>query len=233
MKRASVLFLVLLLVLTGCAGKGKTNLISVKDVCCPYEISHENNVVTVTLQDGQQSGVLWRVDVTSEYICQVTQESSKEAYTSRYRLSGKEEGVTMLTFSALQADESVCFELALIVDVDAQGKAVVTSYQHREREEASVEADGLRYKWSVDTDGTLNFSFINEEDNWVVQGDGGAVVELFNNMSTPVGGKFSARFKAAGQVTVSFVGRNTERVIHVVIQADENRNLKVISVQEQ
>ena len=233
MKRAYALLLALLLVLTGCAGREKTNHVSVKDVCCPYEISHKDGVVEITLEDGKRSGVLWRVDVISEEICQVTQESSKEEYTSRYRLTGKEEGVSLLTFTATQADETVCFVLSLIVNVDAQCKAAVTSYQHREREEVSVETDGLTYKWNVDTDGILNFSYINEEDNWVVQGDGTDAFVLSNMMSTPTGGKFSVQCKGAGEITVLFVGRNTQRVIQVVIQADENRKMEVISVQEQ
>ena len=233
MKRAYVLLLALLLLLTGCTGKENTNNISVKDVCCPYEINHKKDVVEITLCDGLQSGILWRVETIPEEICQVTQETIDKEYTVRYCLSGKVEGVAQLTFTALQSDETVCFVLDLIVNIDSEGKTIVSSYQHQERTDHSVNADGLNYKWNVDTNGILNFSFINQEDNWSVRGDGADTFVLSNMMSTPSGCKFSAQAKAAGQTTIVLVSENTQRTIHVVIQADDQRKMEVISVQEQ
>lgn len=233
MKRAYVLLLALLLLLTGCAGKEKTNDVSVKDVCCPYEIIHKEDVVELILHDGKRSGVLWRVQTIPEDLCQVTQENVSKEYTCQYRLSGKDEGVAQLTFTALQPDETVCFVLTLIVNVDSEGKTAVFSYQHQERKENSVEADGLSYKWNVDTDGILNFSFINQEDNWSVRAEDSEAFVLSNMMSTPVGCKFSAQAVAAGQTTIVLVSENTQRSIHVVIQADDQRQMEVISVQEQ
>ena len=233
MKRASVLLLALLLILTGCAGKVKLNHVSVDDVCCPYEISHVKDGVLLTLQDGEKSGILWHVETIPEDVCQVVQEETDKEYTSRYRLSGKEEGAAQLTFTALQADEIVSFVLTMVVDVDSEGKAVVSSYQHQERKDNSVETEGLRYKWNVDVDGILNFSFIDQEDNWSVSGDGGEAFALSYMMSTPTGCKFSAQAIAPGQTTIVLTSENTQRRIHVVIQADENGTMEVISVQEQ
>ena len=122
MKRAYVLFLALLLILTGCAKKEKINNVSVKDVCCPYEINHKKDVVELTLHDGKQSGISWRVETIPEGICQVTEENIDKEYTCRYHLSGKEEGAAQLTFTALQSDETVCFVLDLVVNVDSKGK---------------------------------------------------------------------------------------------------------------
>ena len=225
--------LALLLLLTGCAGKEKINNVSVKDVCCPYEINHKKDVVELTLRDGKQSGILWQVESIPEDFCQVTQEAVDAQYTCRYTLSGKEEGAAQLQFTARQTDETVCFVLSLIVEVDSEGKTVVSSYQHQERKDNSVDADGLRYKWNVDTDGVLNFSFINQEEKWNVRGDGGDVFALSNMLSTPTGCKFSARASAAGQTTIVITGENSQRTIHVVIQADEQGKMEVISVQEQ
>lgn len=233
MKRAYVLFLALLLLLTGCAGKEKTNNFSVKDVCCPYEINHKKDVVEITLCDGKQSGILWQVETVPESICQVTEDSADKEYTVRYSLSGKEEGVAQLTFTALQPDETVCFVLDLIVNVDSKGKAFVSSCQHHERKDHSVDTDGLNYKWNVDINGILNFSFIDQEDSWSVRGDGAEAFVLSNMLSTPSGCKFSAQTIAAGQTTIVLVGENTERTIHIVIQADEQGKMEVISVQEQ
>lgn len=233
MKRAYVLLLVLLLILTGCARKEKADNVSVKDVCCPYEINHKKDVIEVTLQDGGQIGVLWNVETIPEDICQVTQENIDKEYTTRYNLSGKEEGAAQLTFAALQPDGTVCFVLDLVVNVDSEGKAVVSSYQHHERKDNIVDADGLNYKWNVDTNGILNFSFINQEDNWSVHGDGADVFVLSNMMSTPSGCKFSAQAIAAGQATIVLTSENTQRTIHVIIQADQQRKIEVISVQEQ
>ena len=233
MKRAYVLLLALLLFLTGCTGKEKTNNVSVKDVCCPYEINHKKDGVEITLHDGRQSGILWRVETVPEDICQVTQENINKEYTCRYRLSGKEEGAAQLTFTALQSDETVCFVLDLVVNIDSEGKTSVSSYQHRERKDNVVDADGLRYKWNVDTNGILNFSFINQEDNWSVSGDGADTFVLSNMMSTPSGCKFSAQAIAAGQTTIVLVSENTQRTIHVVIRADAQWEMEVVSVQEQ
>ena len=233
MKRAYVLFLVLLLILTGCARKEKTNNVSVKDVCCPYEIVHKKDVVGIILHDGRQSGILWRVETIPENICHVTEESTDQEHTAQYCLTGNEEGVAQLTFTALQTDETVCFVLDLIVDVDSEGRAFVSSYQHHERKDNSVDADGLQYKWNVDINGILNFSFTNQEDNWSVRGDGADTFVLSNMMSTPTGCKFSAQAKAAGQTTIVLASQNAQRTIHVVIQADDNGKMEVISVQEQ
>jgi hypothetical protein len=52
-------------------------------------------------------------------------------------------------------------------------------------------------------------------------------------MSTPAGCKFSAQAKAAGQTTIVLTSENTQRRIHVVIQADDNGEIEVVSVQEQ
>ena len=233
MKRAYVLLLALLLILTGCAKKEKINNISVKDVCCPYEINHKKDVVEITLHDGKQSGISWRVETVPEDICQVTEENIDKEYTCRYHLSGKEEGAAQLTFTALQTDQTACFVLSLVVNVDSEGKAFVSSYQHQERKDNSVDADGLNYKWNVDINGILNFSFINQEDHWSVSGDGTDAFVLSNMMSTPSGCKFSAQAIAAGQTTIVLTGENSQRTIHVTIQADDQRKMEVISVQEQ
>lgn len=233
MKRVSVFFLVLLLILTGCTVKEKAKNVSVKDVCCPYSINHKKDAVEITLQDGRQSGILWRVEAVPEDFCQVTQDEIDKEYTVRYRLTCEEEGAAQLKFIALQEDETVCFVLDLIIDVDSEGKAFVSSYQHHERKDNSVNADGLQYKWNVDTDGILNFSFINQEDNWSVRGDGADAFILSDMMSTPSGCKFSAQAIGAGKTTILLVGENTQRTICVVIQADEQGKMEVVSVQEQ
>ena len=233
MKRTCALFLALLLILTGCADKEKINDVSVKDVCCPYEINHKKDGVDITLKDGEKRGILWRVDATPEYVCDVSQVDIDKEYTCQYRITGKEEGAAQLTFTALQTDETVCFVLTLVVDVDSEGKAVVSSYQHQERKDIFVDADGLNYKWNVDTNGILNFSFINQEDHWSVSGDGADAFVLSNMMSTPSGCKFSARAIAAGQTTIVLTSENSQRTIHVTIQADDQRKMEVTSVQEQ
>ena len=142
MKKAYVLLLALLLILTGCSGKEKTNNASVKDVCCPYEINHKKDGVDITLKDGEKRGILWRVDAIPEYVCDVSQVDIDKEYTCQYRITGKEEGAAQLTFTALQSDETVCFALDLVVNVDSEGKVFVSSYQHQERKDNSVEADG-------------------------------------------------------------------------------------------
>jgi hypothetical protein len=233
MKRACILLLALLLILTGCKGKNKPNNVSVNDVSCPYEIKHKKNTVEITLHDGEQSGISWRVETIPEEVCQVTQENVDKEYTCRYRLSGKNEGVMQLTFTAQKADGTDCFVLTLIAEVDSRGRTVVSSYQHHESKVNSVHTDGLNYKWSVDANGVLSFSFIDKEDTWSVRADEAGVFTFSNMMSTPVGCKFSAQAKSAGQATIVLASGNTQRTIHVVIQAEDNGNIEVISVQEQ
>ena len=123
MKRVYVLLLVLLLLFAGCARKEKINNISVEDVCCPYEIKHQKDGIELILRDGGQSEIQWRVETIPEDFCQVTQENIDQENTWRYRLTGKKEGVVQVTFTALRTDETVCFVLTLLVDVDAEGKA--------------------------------------------------------------------------------------------------------------
>lgn len=233
MKRVCILLLALLMMLSGCKSKDKMNNVSVKDVRCPYEINHNKDGVYIALQDGQKSGISWRVETIPEDICQVTEENIDKDFYVRYHLSGKEEGAALITFTALLTDETVCFVLDLVVNVDSEGKAFISSYQHQERKDHSVNSDGLNYKWNVDTNGILNFSFINQEEFWSVRGDGAEAFILSNMMSTPSGCKFSAQAIAAGQTTIVLISSNTQRTIHVVIQADSQGKIEVVSVQEQ
>lgn len=233
MKRAYLLLLTLVLILTGCGGRGEANDVSVKDVCCPYEINHKKEVVEIKLRDGDQSGILWNVETVPEEICQVTQETNNDEFTSRFRLSGLEPGAAKVTFTARQPDETVSFVLTLVASVDAEGKTVVTSCQHHESGNISVEADGLNYKWNVDVDGVLHFSFLNEEDYWSASGDGADGFSLSDIMSTSTGCKFSVQATAAGQMTITLTGESSQRTIHVVIGSDEAGRMEVVSVEEQ
>ena len=232
MKRAYVLLLALLLILAGCAGKKETNDISVKDVCCPYEIVHKNDGVEITLQDGEKRGVLWSAEVIPGDICRVTPEECKAENTCIYRVTGEEEGVAQLTFTAVQPDEAVAFVLTLEVRVDANGKAVVASCRHQQREENSEEVNGLKYKWNVDVDGILHFSFINSEDRWSVRNNSENICTLTEAMSTPSGCRFSARANTPGETTVVLVGEVTLREVSVVLRVDADGALSILSVGE-
>ena len=233
MKRAYALFLALLLILTGCTGKGKTNNISVKDAACPYKISHQKNEVEITLQDGEKRGILWQVEVMPQGICQVTEENVDKENTHKYLITGTGEGTAKVTFTAAQEDGTVVFVLTVAADVDANGKAVVSAYQHQQREDTSVEADGFAYEWNIDLDGTLHFYFMNEEEFWSVDGDGEGVCTVINTMSTPSGCEISLRGKAEGKTVITLTGRDTGRKIDIVIQVDDSGKPKVVSVQEQ
>ena len=232
MKRVYVLFLAILLTLTGCTSKVKGKDVSVKDVCCPYKIDHSAGGIELSFRDAEKIGLNWHVNAIPEDTCEVTQADNKKEYACQYRIDGREEGLAQLTFTATQEDETVVFELVLLVNVNAKGKAIVTSYQHRERVGASVEEDGLKYSWNVDIDGTLHFSFVNMQDHWRVYGDGENICTLSNQMATPAGCKFSAQPIAAGKTTVELIGEETQRKISVVIKVDKNMDLAVVSVQE-
>lgn len=233
MKRAYLLLLALALLLTGCGGKGKRNNVSVKDVCCPYEINHVDDDVELILQDGGKSGILWQVEMIPEDVCQVVQGNTGKEDTWRYRISGQEEGAAQLTFTAIDPEEVVVFTLSFVVDVNAKGKTVLSSYQHHERKVIAVDAEGLNYRWNVDMDGILHFSFINADDSWSPRAEAEEVCLFSDMLSTPSGCKFSAEAKASGQATVVLSGENTGRTIHVVIRADEEGKMEILSVREQ
>ena len=232
MKRAYLLLLAVMLILSGCAAKDSVINISVKDVICPYEIKYKENTVEITLQDGEKSGILWQVQAVPGDICEVTEENAGKEHISRYLLSGKTEGAAQLTFTGVRSDDAVSFVLTLMVNVDSKGNTTVSSYQHQQMQDNVVEADGLNYKWNVDLDGILNFVFINDEDGWSVQSGAEDVCVLTNKMSTPSGCKFSAEAKSAGQTQIVLVGENTQRMVAVTIQVDESGKIEVISVQE-
>ena len=233
MKRIFALFLALLFILTACSGKKTIDHISVQNICCPYEINHIEDVVEITLSDGDRNGIQWQVTSQPEDICQVTQDNIDKDDSCRYRVSGNVEGAAELSFTALEENGTACFVLTVIVNVDSEGKTTVSTYQHTERKDHSVEEGGLQYHWNTDINGTLNFSLKDQEDNWSVTGDGADVFVLSNMMSTPVGCKFSAQAKGAGQATIVLVSQNARRTVHVIIQADDEGNIEVISVQEQ
>ena len=226
-------FLALLFILTACSGAKTFDHVSVQNVCCPYEINHIEDITEITLSNGDRYGMQWQVISQPEDICQVTLDNTDEGNSFRYRVSGNVEGVAQLSFTALEENGTACFVLTVIVNVDSEGKTTVSSYQHTERKDHSVEEGGLQYHWNTDINGTLNFSLKDQEDNWSVTGDGADVFVLSNMMSTPVGCKFSAQAKGAGQATIVLVSKNALRTVHVIIQADDEGNIEVLSVQEQ
>lgn len=233
MKKVFILMLAILLIFTGCAGGVKTNDVSVKDVSYPYDVLHAEDAVEITLWDAADSGINWKMEAIPKDVCQVTREAAEEAGACRFRVVGDVEGAAQLTFSAVRDDATVIFTLTVVINVDAEGRTVATSCKHWEREGASVEADGLAYTWSVDENGLLSFSFSNPDDFWRVEGDGENVCTLITQMATPSGCMFKAQAKAAGQTTITLVGNESQRTVHVIIQVDENGDLTIVSVQEQ
>ena len=233
MKKAWVLVLALLLVFTGCTGKKETKNASVKDVCCPYEVVHKDDGVQVVLSKGKTSVTHWQVEAVPAEICQVTQDEVAKEDTWRYRIAGNVEGAAKLTFTGVQEDETTALVLTLVVDVGPDLKAAVSSCQHWEGAVSAVEAEGLTYKWNVDAEGVLRFSFINSEDGWCLGSQGEGVFTLWDMMATSNGYKFSAQAGGAGETTVVLVGEQTNREIRVTLRADEDGKMEVKSVQEQ
>ena len=233
MKRIFVLLLAMVLALTGCAGKKKAKDISVKDVLYPFRIEHKKDAVEITFSDNTEKDTVWQTQMISGDVCQVTQADIKKEGSIRYNVTGIAEGAEILIFNVLEADETVCFRLAIAVDVDSNGKVTAQSYQTQERKQAAVEENVFSYQWYVDLDGTLNFSFSNDEDNWSVRGDGEGICILSDMMSTPAGCEFSAQANAEGQTSVLLEGRTTQRKICVVLQVDSDGKIEVVSVQEQ
>ena len=232
MKKLYVLLLAMVLLLSGCAEAHPLD-ISVEDVRCPYKISHKEDAITLTLQDREKQGLTWQTEVIPTDVCELTQNASDEAYTTGYRVTGLVEGAAQLTFTALDQDGGVAFVLRVVVQTDADKKVELSSYEHGERSDNAVEADGLSYQWNVDVNGILHFSLINTEDYWSVRGDGEGICTLSEKLSTPSGCKFSAEAISAGQTTIPLFGETTGRTIYVTVQVDENGAMQVASVQEQ
>lgn len=232
MKKVCVLLLAMLLVLSGCAKQVKAKDISVKDGSFPYEIDHKKGAAEITLQDAAKNGVLWRVEAFPQGICTVSEEKADEEYTCRYGIAGIVEGAAKLTFTALQEDEAEKFTLNFFVNVDANGKVIISDVSHQEIVDVSVSEDDWKYKWNVDVSGTLHFSFANSEDRWSIQGDGEKVCNLLDVMETPSGCEFSAQAGEPGQTTIKLIGENTQRQIRIVLSVDDAGKLEVVSVQE-
>lgn len=233
MKKIFIRLLAVLLIFTGCAGRVKVNDVSVKDISYPYEVRHAKDAVEITLRDAANRGTSWTMEAIPNDVCEVTREDTAETGACQYRVVGRIEGVAQLIFSAVQDDTTSIFTLTVLINVDSDGRAVATSCQHWEREGASVEADGFEYTWSVDETGLLSFSFSNLDDFWRVEGDGENVCMLITKMATPSGCMFTAQPKDAGQTTIKLVGAESQREVRVVVQADENGKLTIVSVQEQ
>ena len=232
MKRVCILLLALLLILTGCKSKDKMNNVSVKDVSCPYEINHKKDTVEITLRDGAERGLLWNVEALPTDVCEVTQEKSGKDDVCKYRISGLAEGATHLTFTAQQEDQTVVFSLEVIASVDSEGKVTISDYRHKERSGVSSEEESLDYRWDVDENGILTFSFFDDNDQWRVRGDGNGVCALSNMLSTSSGCQFSAQAISDGEINVVLTGKTTQRTIYVTLQVEDGV-LEVISVQEQ
>lgn len=227
MKKFSLMLLALVLLFSGCSS-GRQDRISVGDVCCPYEIRQVKETVKVSFEEEEEQSLLWQVAAVPEDICVVSNEKEDQ-----YRIVGRQEGAAQVTFTAVREDETVQFVLTLVIHVDSQMKASLSTYGHRERSDISVEADGLKYTWNVDVEGVLSFSLINSEDNWSVHGDGEGVCTLLQKMSTPSGYKFTAQAAGSGQTEILLVGEETQRTIRVTVRSEDSGALEVISVQEQ
>lgn len=227
-----VLLLAIVLLLVGCGGKEKTKDISVKDTSCPYAINHKKDWIEITLRDSENRGILWNVEAMPADVCEVMEETAKKDDVCQYRINGLTEGVTVLTFTALQEDQTIVFSLDVMANVDSEGKVTVSDLRHRERSGASSETDGLDYRWDVDENDILTFSFFDSDDQWSVRGDGKDICILSDMMSMPSGCQFSAQAISDGQISVLLIGKTTQRTINVTLQADSGV-MEVISVQEQ
>ena len=233
MKKLCVLILAMLMVLTGCAGKEKIRDASVRKTVCPYKINHKRDFVEITLRDGKKQDLLWDVQMNPEGICQLKQIKTTKARTVKYCVTGGEDGAALLTFTAAKQDQPASFVLYLLVNVDQKGKVTISDYQHQDLSSASVEEDGLQYKWYVDVDGVLHFDFFNNEDSWHVSSDSDDVCDISNKLSTPSGCTFSAKAKSKGKCSVVLMGKTTQRRVDVTIKVDKEGNMEVTSVQEQ
>ena len=233
MKRLYVLLLAMLLVLTGCAGKERTKDASARKTICPYKIEHKRDFVEITLRDRKKQGFLWEVQMMPEEVCKVTQRSSGKGKTAQYRITAQEAGAAQVTFIAAKQDQPDSFILNMMVNVDEDRKVTVTAYQHQELQNAVVEEDGMNYMWNVDTNGVLHFAFMDEENRWYITSDENSVCTLFDKLATPDGCEFSARAKGEGKTSVGLICEKAQRQINIVIEADEDGNLEVTSVQEQ
>ena len=231
MKRMYVLLLAMVLLLTGCGGKTKTKDISAKDVSCPYEINHKKDTVEITLRDGAERGILWNVEALPADVCEVTQEKSGKDDVCKYRISGLAEGAAHLTFTA-QQEQTIVFSLEVIASVDSEGKVTISDYRQKERSGVRSEEESLDYRWDVDENGILTFSFFDDNDQWRVRGDGNGVCALSNMLSTSSGCQFSAQAISDGEINVVLTGKTTQRTIYVTLQVEDGV-LEVISVQEQ
>ena len=227
-----VLLLAMVLLLAGCGGKEKTKDISVKDTSCPYAINHKKDWIEITLRDSENRGILWNVEAMPADVCEVMEETAKKDDVCQYRINGLTEGVTVLTFTALQEDQTIVFSLDVMANVDSEGKVTVSDLRHRERSGASSETDSLDYRWDVDENDILTFSFFDSDDQWSVRGDGKDICILSDMMSMPSGCQFSAQAISDGQISVLLIGKTTQRTINVTLQADSGV-MEVISVQEQ
>lgn len=232
MKRMYVLLLAMVLLLAGCGGKTKTKDISDKDVSCPYEIDHKKDWVEITLRDGAERGILWNVEALPADVCEVTQEKSGKDDVCKYRINGLAEGASHLTFTAQQEDQTIAFSLEVIASVDSEGKVTISDYRHKERSGVRSEEESLDYRWDVDENGILTFSFFDDNDQWRVRGDGNGVCALSNMLSTSSGCQFSAQAISDGEINVVLTGKTTQRTIYVTLQVEDGV-LEVISVQEQ
>lgn len=219
-----LLVLLLVLILAGCSVDEAEDTVSVKDVCCPYEICQTDDALEVTVKDGELADVTWTTDVVPQEICAVT-----TAKKGEYRITGSQEGAAQVTFTAMQ-NEQIRFVLTVVVDIDAKNQVTLKTHEHREQNDVSVEEDGLNYNWSVDVEGILTFSFIDSEDTWNVLDDEGV---LLSKMSTPSGCKFSVQTIASEPCVISLVGEASQRTISVTIESDDGGNLRIASVQEQ
>ena len=186
----------------------------------------------ITLKNGELGELQWQMETTPEDVCEVVQISEGKDGVSQYRVTGLLEGAAQIRFTALKGEEAI-FALSLVVHVDGEGKTSLSSCEHWQREGDSVSAEGLQYDWNVDANGVLHFSFVNSEDRWSVRETEQEVCSLSEKMATPVGCKFSAEAKSAGQADIFLVGETTQRKIIVRIQANDEGKLEVISVQEQ
>lgn len=232
MKKVYILLLAVLLVLAGCSGRVKAEDVSVQDVCCPYDITHKKSALQVSLHSGELTDITWSVQAIPQDVCEISEPTAKGG-TSRYTITGIEEGAAQLTFSAQQSNGTDVFALIMVIGVDGDHRVTLSSSRHSERDDTTVETDGLNYTWSVDLSGVLTFSFVNSEDSWSVRGDGEGVCTLSSKMSTPAGCKFSAAAKSAGTTDVLLVGESTNRRITVTVQVDDTGKISVASVQEQ
>lgn len=231
MKKRTIWLMALLLLLVGCRPEGHPENLSVADALCPYEVRHGAEGVYIAIDDGAVEEVRWDAELLPEGLCALSAEAAETG--SKWLLSAREAGLSQLTLSALDGEDTLRFQLTVMLETDQAGGITAQWAEHKEHRSGTGATGELPWSWETDIEGVLSFKLRDRESyDWQLTSEPTGVCQVSELMLLPSGCGFEVRALEPGTAELTLENPEQKRTLRLRFRVDEAYQLQLLSVEE-